>query len=233
MIHEAERELRQEENRWQRADLWIWPPPVQAGFELDPADQSLVRDVLNDSAARAAGLRPKDRLLRLGSQRIRTIHDVQWVFENSPSGPTEIPVEIERDDRPETTVLHLKPGWKVGTPLIFSWRSAKWGLRPAPGFGNHELDSAEKTALGIDPSKFAARVEYLVTWGEEAALGRSAIQAGIKKGDVLVAAAGVDDFRSEDHFQAWFRLTRMPGEKIELRLLRDGKPVTVQLTVRP
>jgi S1-C subfamily serine protease len=33
------------------------------------------------------------------------------------------------------------------------------------------------------------------------------------------------------HFQAWFRLTRKPGEKVPIVVLRDGERHEVQLTV--
>jgi S1-C subfamily serine protease len=108
-----------------------------------------------------------------------------------------------------------------------------WLLKPDPGFGGGDLDATEKNKLGLAPDAFAVRVDYLIDWGERAATGRSARKAGVLKGDVLLAADGVSDFRSHQHFQTWFRFTREPGKTVELRLLRDGKPVTIALPVLP
>ena len=77
------------------------------------------------------------------------------------------------------------------------------------------------------------RVGYLVDWGEDAATGRNAKESGLKKGDVVLSVAGVDDFESEDHFQAWFRLTRKAGETVELKILRGGERIALAMKVLP
>jgi hypothetical protein len=40
---------------------------------------------------------------------------------------------------------------------------------------------------------------------------------------VRVAADGKSDFRTAEHFQAWFRLALEPGRTVELELLRGGR----------
>ena len=106
-----------------------------------------------------------------------------------------------------------------------------WGLDPWPGFGGPPLSPAEKAALGLEPGRFAVRVNYLVTWGPHAHTGRNAARAGIRKDDVVLSVAGVSDFETELHLQTWFRFTRTPGEEVEVRLLRDGRELTVTLPV--
>ena len=90
---------------------------------------------------------------------------------------------------------------------------------------------AEKKRLGIDVRKFAFRVGYLVTWGHNAASGKSAAAAGIRKGDVILSIDGKDDFESLNHFHAWFRLTREVGRHVVVEALRGGKRRRISLPV--
>lgn len=233
MATEAVREQAQKDGKWTDDDRWLWPLPEKAGLRLDPEDPPRVRDVSKDSAASRAGMEAGDRLETVNGMRVRTEPDVQWFLHNTPPAGGVLDITFARAGEKRTAKLELRPGWKVATPLEYSWRPAMWLLKPDPGFGGGDLDPAEKKKLGLAADAFAVRVDYLIDWGERAATGRSARKAGVQKGDVLVSADGISDFRTHQHFQTWFRFTREPGKTVELRLLRDGKPVTVALPVLP
>jgi len=140
-------------------------------------------------------------------------------------------VTYTRAGTTRTVRLELPKGWKRGTPLTFSWRPLKWGLSPAPGFGGRDLKAAEKKALGIPITTYAFEVTYLVDWGEKAHRGRNAFKAGLRVGDVITAIQGKTDFRDQNHFHAWFRLTRHVGETLTLQILRKGRGRTLHLPV--
>ncbi len=235
MVNDSERDHAREQGRWSRdATLAMWPLPDKIGLKLDRDDQALVKEVVAGSPAAAAGIKAADRIVRLGSQHVRTQMDVQWVLENAPGDGATIPVEHLREgDMMMLGNVQLSKGWKVPTDLEFSWRSSMWSLRPQPGFGGQRLGKEELKKLGLDAGTFALKVGYIVDWGDDAEVGRNVRKAGIKKDDVILSAGGKRDFESELHFQSWFRFTQKPGTKVEVELLRDGKREKVELPVLP
>ncbi len=240
MVNEAERDYAREGRRWSRdATLSMWPLPEKVGLVLDREDQPLVKKVLPGSAAAAGGIKPRDRIVRMGDQLVRTQSDVQWVLERAPSDGASIPVELLREGASNTAAgkvearIQPKKGWKAPTDLDFSWRASMWSLNPKPGFGGKRLGQDELAKLGLAPDTFALEVGYIVDWGDEAHTGRSARAAGIKRGDVVLSVAGKKDFASEMHFQTWFRFTQKPGTKADVEVLREGKKVKIELPVLP
>ena len=146
-----------------------------------------------------------------------------------------------REPEVRSTVLTLDAGWKAGTAIDFSWRPFKWGLTPAPGFGGPRLERGELERLGLVESTtggelpFAFRVQYLVTWGDNARFGQAAAGAGLRVGDVVAAITVKDgvsaSLRSVDHFHAWWRLTRHAGEVVSIEVLRGNERLTLELEV--
>ncbi|MCE9583498.1 MAG: PDZ domain-containing protein [Planctomycetes bacterium] len=233
MATEAVREQSQADGKWTPDDRWLWPLPDKAGLRMDPANPAIVKEVVAGSAAAKAGLAAGDRLVSVNGTSVRTEPDVQWFLNRVPAGGGVLEVAWERGGEKKTSTIVLEPGWKAATPLEYSWRPAMWLLKPDPGLGGSDLGADEKKNIGLAPGAFAMRIDYLIEWGERAGTGQSARKAGVRKGDVLLSADGVADFRSHLHFQAWFRLTREPGKSAVLQLLRDGKPVSVDLPVLP
>ncbi len=231
MATEAMREQSMSDRTWTPEGKWIWPLPDKLGLRLDPANPAVLKEVTKDSAAAIAGLSAGDRLVSVNGARVSTEPDVQWVLHNTPpsGGTIEVMFARGQDERPAKIVL--SEGWKASTPLEYSWRPAMWLLKPDPGFGGGDLPADEKKKLGLAPDAFAIRISYLIDWGERAETGRSARKAGVQKGDILLAVDGVSDFRSHQHFQTWFRFTREAGKSVQLKLLRDGKPLAVSLPV--
>jgi len=229
-VHDIMYASAQKDGTWTPDQTWIYPEPSRIGVDLDVLEQELVTAVADGSPAAAAGLRPGDRLQRLGIQpRVRTIADVQWALHHAAGEATTVPLTFFREGERREAELALEDGWKRTTPREYAWRAYKWNLSPAPGFGGPALARAEKEQLGLDPDAFAFRVQYLVDWGRKAHRGRAARRAGIRKGDVIASFAGKADFDSIEHFHAWVRLTRRVGERVEVELLRDGERRTVEL----
>lgn len=231
MATEAVREQAQADGKWTPDDRWLWPLPEKAGLRLDPEEPTAVLEVTKDSPAAKAGLTAGDRLETVNGVRVRTEPDVQWFLHRIPPAGGTLDVTFVRGAERRAAKIELGPGWKAASALEYSWRPAMWLLKPDPGFGGGDLSADEKKSLGLAPDAFAVRIDYLIDWGDRAETGRSARKAGVQKGDVLVSADGVADFHDHKHFQTWFRFTREPGKPVELRLLRDGKAVTVALPV--
>jgi len=233
MVNDAERELAQQEKRWGPDDVWMWPLPDQIGLKLDVDDPALVKEITAGTAAAKAGLKAGDRLVRVNGVRVRSEADVEAILDAGPASGLKLKVEFERGGAEKSCEIPLAKGWKVQTPLDYSWRPAMWQLRPNPGFGGKDLTAEEKGKLGLKPDDFAFRIGYIIDWGDHAEDGKNARKAGIQKNDVVIAAGGLSDFRTSQHFQTWFRFTQKPGTRIEFKLLRDGKPVTVTMDVIP
>jgi membrane-associated protease RseP (regulator of RpoE activity) len=217
--------------RWSEDDRWVHPPPGRIGLDLERDDQRRVVAVGPGSPAERAGLAAGDVLLRAGGQQLLTSSDLSQALHDLGPGPATLALLVERGGEPRELALELAPGWKRGTPLEFSWRPFKWGFTPEAGFGGRALGADEKRELGLAPEDFAFRVTYLATWGERPRFGKEASRAGLREGDVFLAAAGQRDFASLDHFHAWWCLTRTPGERIPIEILRDGERRTVELEV--
>ncbi len=230
-VNQMETETLREEKRWRPEAAWRWPDPVQAGLRLDGVDQAVIAEVLPGSAAAKAGLRAGDRLTRFGGQDVITFGDVSRVLHEATAAAARLEVAWTREDAPRTGRLELAAGWKTPDPLTYAWRSSKWPLSPKPGFGGPDLSAEERRRLGVPEGKYAFRVNYLVDWGAEAETGRNARKAGLRKGDVVLSVAGRDEFAGQDHFHAWFRLTRRVGETVDVVVLRDGGRQVIRLPV--
>ena len=221
---------------WTADQIWRFVPPSRIGLDLDRDDQSRIVAVVKGSAAEVAGLRVGDSLGSVDGEVIATATDLMFALDRFDSSGGQLPVVFERDGKSRTVQVELVKGWKVGTAQDFAWRPFKWGLSPAPGFGGTQLSQGELRGIGLtsDDSSFAFRVTYLVTWGENQRYGKAAVKAGVREGDVLLAAvlpgAAQPQFTSVDHFHAWWRLTVQPGDQVELEVLREGKRVKLQLT---
>jgi hypothetical protein len=226
-INDAEFAERELAKTWKQDDLYVFPDPARLGLTLDREHQALVTAVAAGSPAAAAGLRKGDELTSLGEQAsVRTLADVQWALHKAAFGDTQLPIAFRRGADTTRATIALRDGWKRCPPEDYAWRPFKWNLSPSSGFGGQVLSAAEREQLGIAAGKFAMRVGYIVDWGDRAARGRAARQAGLKNGDVVVGFAGKDDFVSVPHFHAWVSLTRTAGEDTEIVVLR-GKERTV------
>lgn len=223
-----------EKGKWKRTDVWAWPPSSRVGLRLDRDDQSLVKAVEPGSPVAAAGLAVGDRLVTVGGLPVATEGDVQFVLENTSADGGSVRIDYMRKGVPrlQSATLLLGRGWREGGPLDLAYRNSVWKIGPRPGFGGKALTAEEKRGLGLPEDRFALRVGYLVTWGSEAGSGKNAQQAGVRKGDVLTSFDGKHDFESERHWHAWFRLTREPGKKVEIRGLRGKEPLEIALPVR-
>lgn len=218
--------------RFEPDDVWKYPPPERIGLVLAVDDPSLVDDVVPDSPADRAGLAPGSRIATLGGHPVASFADVQWVLENLPNGDVELALTCV-DPTDDPAPLELAAGWKRGTPLSFSWRPFKFELLPAMGFGGAALGASELARAGLEPGRFAFRVDYLVTWGRNQRFGRAAARAGLRDEDVVLAVGGRSDFESPDHVHAWWRLTRTAGEFVPVEILRGGERRTISIEVVP
>ncbi len=232
-VTEVLREVEQDAGRFEPDHIWIYPQPAQIGIHLDRDAQTTITKVEPGSPAAKIKLRAGDRILALGDTQIETFGDLTSALHRLPHSANKTAIRILRDTVRVQIPLQLPDRWKVGTAETFAWRPSKWSLSPAPGFGGRALSEEDKRKRGLAPKDFAFRVGYLVTWGHRAHTGRAAAAAKLRKGDIVLSVAGTNDFVSEEHFQAWFRLTQKAGTTCEIEILRGKEKKTLTLAVQP
>ncbi len=200
--------------------LQLYPLPENLGITMDVDDPNVVKSV--DGAAKKAGVAAGDRVTAINGVRVLSSSDIAFVLHNLPKGG-EIKLEIAG----KSVVVTPEGGWRKGD---ISWRSTMWALRPAPGFGGKALTADEKKKAGID-APFAMKVNYIVDWGDQAALGKAIKKAGLQKEDIVTSVAGKNDFTSELAMQTWYRMTQKGGTEAELIVWRKGEKLTIKIPV--
>lgn len=228
-VFESLYQQRKAEDTLRLEDLWVFPSPARLGLDLGRDEQQRVTEVTPDSLAARAGLAVGDRLLRIGETPIATASDVMFALDRVPAKGGELAVRYLRGETEASALLELGEGWRTESPYEFSWRALKWSLDPVPGFGGPVLTGEDRKAAGLGDAPFAFRIDYFVTWGPRAYSGAKARKAGLREGDLVYEVGGEREFTSIDHFHAWWRLTREPGEAVTIRFLRDGERRKIEL----
>lgn len=204
-----------------------YPHPSVLGLRMDPKERARVAAVVPDSPAAKDGFRAGDAFTTLSGQPIVSVADVQWVLHHAPETGS-LAAEVEREGKPVPLTLTLPEGWRRNGDL--SWRATSWDLRRATAGGMQlvEVDDAERKALGLDARSIGLRATHVGEYGAHAA----AKNAGFRKGDVIVAADGLDGRLTESQWMATVLRTRKPGSKIRVTVLRDGKRMELVLPVQ-
>jgi S1-C subfamily serine protease len=91
-----------------------------------------------------------------------------------------------------------------------------------------EIPPADRRAAKLDANGMALRVKFLGQNGPHA----TAKNAGFLKGDILVSFDGHDDLARETDLLAHALTARKPGERVSVRVMRDGKPLELKLPMQ-
>jgi len=197
------------------------PHPSVVGLTLDPKECATVVSVEPGSAAAAAGIQPGDAIESLAGQPLISIADVQWVLHRTPADGGAVKADLRRDGKTVPATLTLPAGWKRAGDI--TWRVTSWGLRRMTlgGMRLESLSESERQSQGIAAGQTALRVIGLGKYGAHA----TALKAGLKEGDVIVSYDGETTLQREaDVF--WHAVTkRHPGDKVAIKVTRDGQPM--------
>ncbi len=205
--------------------LFPYPHPKSIGLVLDPNHRAVVKAVLPDSPAVSADLRPDDEILTMNGQPLLSMADVQWILHHQPSGPGRVEMEIRREDREFLTSLELPEGWRrLDDPR---WRVASWGMgrMMTGGMRLQALDDDERKELNIDVPGMALRATSVGKYGPHA----TARRAGFRVDDIIIAYDGRTDLMREADVFAYANENRVAGEKVSIKILRNGR--TEELTL--
>jgi hypothetical protein len=226
MIHDAEQNQWRKEGTMSVENLYRWPLPDNVGMHIDPKDGRKIESIVAKSPAAQAGLAVGDEVVTVAGQPITSVADIQWPLHNLSKDDTTVEVTVLHDGQPTTKTLTLASGWKKTN---FLWRASRWNLRPQPGFWAPALNEKQLKDLGdaIPAGAKPLRVQYINNNRPE---GKAARQAGLKEGDVILTMNGQPlQFPTPEAFQMDIRLNHKIGEKLTLKVLRNGKEMEVAL----
>jgi len=228
-IGDAERDLRRSRREpIPDETLFPYPHPEIVGLKLDPRKRATVLDVAADSIAERAGLKPGDTILRLNSQPILSIADVQWVLHRVPASGGTIDAMIAAGHESRSVPLTFPADWRL--PSDITWRTSTWGLRrmATGGMTLVPLDEQQRQQLQVEPEQMALRVKALGKYDAHAA----ALRAGFQAEDVIVQFDGRDDLLREADLIRHAVQHRVAGDAVEVRLIRAGQPLTLKLPMQ-
>jgi serine protease Do len=198
--------------------LFPWPLPDVFGMQLDPRKRAQVARIETGSVAERAGFRAGDELISLEGQPLISIADVSWVLEQAGE-EGKLAARVRRGEEELALAIPLEKGWRKKSDI--SWRVSTWDLRrqATGGLLLEGLPAEERASAGIGPASLALRVKHAGEYGEHAL----AKNAGVNKGDIIIALDGRSDSLRETDFIAHSLLEKRPGDRLDLTVLRGGE----------
>jgi len=209
--------------------LWKYPMPDLLGFSLDPRERATVSAVAKGSAAEKAGLRPGDRIATLEGQPMLSLADVQWVLHQAKD-PGSVKAELERGGQKAAVTIPLAKDWRRGGTFVWPGHITAWMLQlDLPGFGAQALTPQEKRQAGLAETAFALKVQHVNAQDKNKSTAAS--RAGLQKNDIITAVDGKSAFSGESDYVAYLYQKKKPGDRVDLTVLRGGKPQSLTLTL--
>lgn len=200
-------------------DLWVYPLPENTGMKMVVDDGLRIAAITPGSPAARAGLQAGDELRELEGQPLISQADIQWVLHHAAPSP-KLGVRYQRGGKLLAATLALSGDWKK-TDL--TWRPSsgpglRWGVWSTP------LSEVERAAGKVPAGALALKVTGLFVPRAE-----PVAKAGVRVGDVILAADGRSDFANEGEFLTYLRLNYPPGSRVSLTLLREGRKLHLQV----
>lgn len=206
--------------------LYPYPHPKSLGLILDPKEMATVLKVDAGSDADHAGFKPGDAIQTLNGQPLLSMADVQWILQRTPAEGGELLADVLRDNKPIQAKLKVEPGWRRRDDI--GWRESTWHLRRITTGGLFLVTPTEeeRQQLKLPETAMALRVQHVGMYPPH----DIAHKAGVVKGDFLVGFDNKTDLPRETDIIAHSLNTKKPGDKIDLALIRDGKPIKATIT---
>lgn len=208
--------------------LYPFPHPKITGLILDPESRATIKKITPGSDAEKSGLKAGDEIETLNGQPILSIADVQWVLHHADSEGASIPVQVKRDGRTLNETLTLIKGWRQKDDI--SWRVSAWGLRrmATGGLKLETLPPEQRARIDIPQNSMALLVKHVGQYGPHA----TAKRAGFKEGDIIIEFDGQTDLMTDSELLAYGVSHTKPGERIPVKILRNGRPQVLRLPMQ-
>jgi hypothetical protein len=222
----------QKDHQFRRDSLWVYPPPDNLGIKLNHKRGNAIREIVADSFAAKAGLKPGDVVVKVKEGLVLSAADFRFIL-NKVEAKSKLPIEIEREGKPLTVVLDLEGDWRRTSPV--RQRAFQNYIRAKTDFPQwifHPLKPAEKEVQGIARENLAIKVAAYKNASVKGGSLKGAFEdAGFRDNDILIAFDG----DRKDHYprmpQYYLYIEHQSGDKVEVLYLRDGKELKTTLTV--
>ncbi len=214
-IHEFQQDMHFERGTWRDEMFWIYPPPENLGWSIDPEEQNRVADVHPGSPADRAGLRTGAVLREVAGRAVFSYADVQFALHKAPPSGRLFVRWFDGTSEREAE-MRLPPGWRESD---ISWRASMWNIPPAASVYGVDLEPAEKIRLGLKAGRLA--------FSQGSFVPTAAQQAGIRPGDIIIGADGKELEMTMAQFNVWVRRHYRVGDTITYDVVRDGKRLKI------
>jgi hypothetical protein len=206
------------------AQLFGFPLPENLGIRFQREHGHKVSSVAAGSAAATAGLQPGDIVTRVNDVPVRSEYDLRWALHRADDR-RPLSIRVARSgpnaDAPARTVeieVALAGDWRQ-TEL--AWRKSLRSVPLAIGFLGYALDADDRSTLSLTADRMAIRVISI----RGAGLAES---AGLRKGDTIVALDGNRAHRTLDQLKSDLLRKYAPGDRVRLRVLREGTEIDLE-----
>ena len=208
--------------------LHRYPSPATFGLVMDPRQAARVASVTPGSSAERSGFKPGDDLVTAFGQPLVSIADLQWELGWWTGIAGKLNVEVLREGATVPLTLRFAGDWWRRDDI--SWRASSWDLRRmvTGGLVLVDLTDDEREKAGIDKTSLALRVKHVGQYGDHAA-GK---KAGFLENDVFVSLDGRLVRMSESELLTSLATSTIPGEKVPVTVLRDGKKLEMALPMQ-
>jgi hypothetical protein len=198
------------------AHVYRSPDIKTLGIFLDAPKGLVVKDA--QGAARAAGMRPGDRIAALDGTPVWTFGDLQYRYDQVNRKARRIEITVEREGNPVALPVALPPKW-WWTDLRFRQSS----VEPRTYFEDRALTPEEKSKHGLDPGGFASQVKYVADFA------RVMKTHDLRVGDIIVAVDGAERDELADTADLFIKLRKRAGAPVTLQVLRNGERLEIAL----
>ncbi|NNE00989.1 MAG: PDZ domain-containing protein [Pirellulaceae bacterium] len=219
---------------WHRSEpipeslLFPFPHPKSVGLVLNPQKRAVVQSVIDDSPAARSGLQAGDEILTMDSQPLISMADVQWVLHHQAESGATVPMTLRREGKIISSSLTLPNGWRrLDDPR---WRVSSWGVcrMVTGGMRLKALTEDERRDLNIEGDQMALIATSVGRYGPHAA----AKKAGFKKDDVVIGYDGQTNLMREAELFAYATAKFKPGDKVPVKLIRNGETKTLTMPIQ-
>ncbi len=206
--------------------IWAYPMPNLLGLNLDPDERATVQSVTPNSQAEKGGFKKGDEILTLGGQPMLSIADVQWVLHWAEDG-SKVSAKLLRGGKETKATLMLTKDWRKNRGFL--GRVSPFAMRrDLVAFTRVALSPGQRTKLGIAKGKMPLQTGYV---RPAPPAGPAFAKSGLRRGDVIVALNGLDHLTTPDDFILYLIRETRPGQTVEFKVLRQGKPTTFSFTL--
>jgi hypothetical protein len=152
--------------------------------------------------------------------------DVQWVLHNTAE-QANLSAIVERQGNQEALTLRLPTGWRETGDI--SWRATSWPLRGKVlgGMRLRTLTPEESEQVGSNTG-----IGFFVHGVGQYGIHQAAKRAGVKPNDIVLSIAGMNQPMTESQLLVNLMRSTKPGDVIQIEVLRDGKPRTIELPIQ-